>query len=86
MRKTGWLLLLFVFIGGLFGGILGEILRVLTPPGTVQNIFAKSFMPGLDPPLTADLVLVKISFGFIFKMNLLTILGMCLGLYLYKNI
>lgn len=86
MRKSGWTLLLFIFIGGLLGGVLGEILRVLTPPGTVQNIFARAIMPGLDPPLTVDLVMLKFTIGFLFKLNLLTVLGMFLGLYLYKNL
>ena len=75
MKKSAWVLLAFIFIGGLLGGVLGEILRVFTPPGTVQNIFAKSVSPGLDPPFTVDLVLVKLTLGFLLKINLLTILG-----------
>ena len=86
MRKSGWVLIMFILVGGLVGGVLGEILRVLTPPGTVQNIFAKAITPGLDPPLSIDLVMLKLTFGFILKMNLLTLLGIFLGLYLYKNI
>ena len=86
MRKSGLMLLLFILVGGLLGGVLGEILRVLTPPGTVQNIFAKAVMPGLDPPLTVDLVMLKLTFGFLLKMNLLTLLGIFLGIYLYKNV
>ncbi|MES4786650.1 MAG: DUF4321 domain-containing protein, partial [Nitrospiraceae bacterium] len=37
------------------------------------------------PPLTVDLVLLKVTFGFTVKMNLLTFLGMFLGIYLYKH-
>ena len=86
MKKSGWTLLGFIFIGGLLGGILGEILTVFAPSEPIQTIFAKSVSPGLDPPLTVDLVLLKITFGFLFKVNLLTILGTFLGMYLYKNI
>ena len=86
MRKTGWMLILFILIGGLLGGVLGEILRVLTPPGNIQNIFARAVSPGLDPPFTVDLVMLKLTFGFRLKINLLTLLGMFLGTYLYKNI
>ncbi len=77
---------MFIFIGGLLGGMLGEILRVFTPSGTIQNIFSRVVSPGLDPPFTVDLVLIKITIGFILKINLLTILGIFLGIYLYKNV
>lgn len=86
MKKSGWTLLGFIFIGGLLGGMLGEILTVFSPSEQIQTIFAKSVSPGIDPPLTVDLVLFKITFGFLFKINLLTILGILLGVYLYKNI
>lgn len=86
MKKTGWTLLMFIFIGGLLGGVLGEILRVFTPTGTIQNIFSRSVSPGLDPPFTVDLVLIKVTIGFLLKMNLLTLLGIFLGIYLYKHL
>ena len=86
MKKSGWTLLGFIFIGGLLGGMLGEILTVFSPSEQIQTIFARSLSPGINPPLTVDLVLIKITFGFLFKINLLTILGIFLGIYLYKNI
>lgn len=85
MRKSAWVLLLFILLGGLLGGILGEILRIMAPKGTVQNIFSTALTPGINPPLTVDLVLLKVTFGFTVKMNLLTFLGMFLGIYLYKH-
>lgn len=86
MKKTGWTLFMFVLVGGLFGGVLGEIFLVVTPPGTVQNIFARSLSLGLDPPVTLDLVLIKFTFGFLLKMNFFTFVGAILGFYLYKNL
>ena len=86
MKKTGWTLFMFVLVGGLFGGVLGEIFLVVTPPGTVQNIFARSLSLGLDPPVTLDLVLIKVTFGFLLKMNFFTFVGAILGFYLYKNL
>ncbi len=44
MRKSYWVLLIFVLIGGLLGGVLGEILRVMAPHGTIQTIFATNFL------------------------------------------
>jgi hypothetical protein len=86
VRKSPWLLLIFLLIGGLLGGILGEILRVMAPQGMIQTIFATNVTPGISPPLTIDLILVKLTLGFSFKISLLSILGMLLGIYLYKNV
>ena len=86
MKKSLWVLLIFVLIGGLLGGVLGEILRVMAPAGRIQEIFATNFTPGISPPLTIDLVLIKLTMGFAIKINLLSFLGMFLGIYLYKNV
>ncbi len=86
MKKSGWTLLGFIFIGGLLGGLLGEVLTVFSPSEPIQTIFAKALSPGIDPPLTVNLILIKVTLGFLFKINLLTILGILLGIYLYKNI
>ena len=86
MKKSPWILLIFVLIGGLLGGVLGEILRVMAPHGTIQTIFATNFTPGINPPLVIDLILLKLTLGFELKINLLSLLGMFLGIYLYKNV
>ena len=86
MRKSPWVLLIFVLIGGLLGGILGEILHVMAPQGTIQSIFSTNFSPGIDPPLTINLVLIKLVFGLSIKINILGILGMFVGIYLYKHV
>ena len=39
------MLLIFIPIGGMLGGIFGEILRVMAPNGAIQNIFASNFSP-----------------------------------------
>ena len=85
VRKSPWVLLIFVLIGGLLGGILGEILHVMAPQGNIQSIFSTHFTPGISPPLTIDLVLLKFTIGFSLKVNLLSILGMFIGVYLYKR-
>ena len=85
MRKSIGVLLIFILIGGMLGGIFGEILRVMAPNGAIQNIFASNFSPGINPPLAIDLVLLKLTFGFSIKVSLLSVLGMFLGAYLYKQ-
>lgn len=86
MRKSLWLLLTCVLIGGLFGGLLGEILTAIFPTGSIQNVFSQAVHPGLSPPVTIDLWLLKVTIGFTIKMNLLTFFGMILGVFVYKQI
>ncbi|HJT20526.1 MAG TPA: DUF4321 domain-containing protein [Nitrospira sp.] len=86
MRKSPLVLLMFLLIGGLLGGILGEILQLMAPKGTIQAFFTTNATPGISPPLTIDLILLKITLGFSFKISLLSILGMLLGIYFYKNV
>ncbi len=86
MKKSPLILLVFVLISGLLGGVLGEILRIMAPQGAIQAIFSSNFNPGISPPLTIDLILIKFTFGLLLKINLLSLLGMFLGIYLYKNV
>mgnify|MGYP001195729147 FL=1 len=86
MKKSPWILVIFVLIGGLLGGVLGEILRVMAPHGTIQTVFATNYVLGITEPLTIDLVLLKFTIGFVLKISLLSLLGMFLGIYLYKNV
>jgi hypothetical protein len=86
LKKSGGYLLLFIFIGGLLGSILGEILQIVSPQGMVRSIFGEALSLGLDPPVTVNLVLVKFTLGFLLRINLLSVLGMLLGAYLYKHI
>ena len=86
MKKSPGILLIFVLIGGLLGGVLGEILRGMAPHGTIQTVFATNYVLGITEPLTIDLVLLKFTIGFVLKINLLSLLGMFLGIYLYKNV
>ncbi len=86
VRKSPWVLFIFILTGGLLGGILGEILHVMAPQGMIQNIFATHFTPGINPPVTLDLVLLKLTVGIGVKINIISILGMFIGIYLYKHI
>ncbi len=58
----------------------------MAPQGTIQSIFSTHFTPGISPPLTIDLILVKFTLGFSLRVNILSVLGMFLGVYLYKHV
>lgn len=86
VRKSPWILVTCVIVGGLLGGLLGETLSAVFRPGIIQNIFTQALNLGITPPFTIDLWLLKISLGFTLKMNLLTFIGMLLGVFVYKQI
>lgn len=85
LRKTPWLLVFFIIVGGLLGGILSGILESLSPEGPLSEIFLYSFHPGIDPPFTLDLHLFKLTFGLSVRLTILSLLGMVLGVYIYKQ-
>ncbi|HEY4485136.1 MAG TPA: DUF4321 domain-containing protein [Nitrospiria bacterium] len=85
LQKTSWLLFFFILLGGLLGGLLGEILRVIAPQGPLQEIFSRVHEIGLVPPFTIDLKLMAVTFGFQLRINLFSILGILLGIYIYKQ-
>ena len=49
VKKSGWTLLGFILIGGLLGGMLGEILTVFSPSEQIQTIFARVAFPRHKP-------------------------------------
>ena len=85
LHKTPWTLIFFVVLGGLIGGLLGEILRVVSPEGVLQDIFSRAYSIGIDPPLTLDLKLFSTTIGFLIRINLFSLLGILLGVYIYKQ-
>jgi hypothetical protein len=85
LHKTPWMLIFFIVLGGLIGGLLGEVLRVVSPEGILQDIFSRAYDVGLDPPMTLDLKLFSMTIGILFRINLFSLLGILLGIYIYKQ-
>ncbi len=92
-------LILFIFLGFLIGGILGESLGLLfgeigkaingSYDNVVRSFFVAdwplSFNLGVDDkPVVLDLYMIKFSFGFGLKLNTVSILGMLVSLYIMK--
>ncbi len=85
LKRTPGVLILFILVGGLVGGIMGEILLLLSPAGFLREIFLKTYSIGITPPFVFDLHLMTFTFGFAFRINLLSLLGIILGFYTYKQ-
>lgn len=79
MKKNPLLLLIFLLVGLVLGGILGEVFQGLVP---FLN-YGKSI--GVQP-FTVDLAIVKVTLGFTMSINLSGILGLFIALFLYSKL
>ena len=81
-EKNIWILLIFILSGLVVGGLLGEI------AGKVEFLswmgYGESF--GLTSPLELDLSIIKITFALAFKINIASIIGLVLAVFIYKKI
>lgn len=75
-------LVLLLLICGLAGGAIGEALG-----GNFKSLIflKKYFFIGMPNPITLDLKLISLTFGINFKVNLLSLIGMLTGFFIYKK-
>lgn len=80
--KSIWLLVIFILSGLVIGGLLGEL-------ATKVNFlwwlgYGESF--GLTNPIILDLNIVTITFGLMFKVNIASIIGMAIAIFIYRKV
>ncbi len=80
--KNIWLLLLFICAGLVIGGLLGQL------AGQVDWLswlsYGQSF--GVEEPFVLDLNVIKITFALVVNINIASIIGMAIALFLYRKI
>ena len=81
-EKNIWILMIFILSGLVVGGLLGDL------AGKVDFLwwlgYGESF--GLTSPLELDLSIIKITFALAFKINISSIIGLILAIFIYKKI
>lgn len=80
--KNIWILLIFILSGLVIGGLLGEIAKQVD--GLWWLSYGESF--GLSTPVQLDLSVISITFGLAFKINIASIIGMALAIFLYRKV
>lgn len=80
--KNVWILVLFVLSGLVVGGLLGELAK------TVDWLWWLSFGQefGLESPIVLNLSVITITFGLMFKINIASIIGMGIALFIYRKV
>ncbi len=81
-EKNMWILLLFICAGLVIGGLLGQIASQVDWLNWLA--YGQSF--GIAEPFTIDLNVIKITLGFIININVASIIGLAISLFIYRKI
>ncbi len=85
MSKTvQWLLL--IFVGGLAGVFVGELLASMAPSGLLKDILSETVDFGIHPPGTLDLKFLALTIGFQVKMTLIGLVGLGLAFWVGRKL
>ena len=81
-EKNIWVLLVFLLAGLVVGGLLGKLASEVSWLWWLS--YEQQF--GLESPIVLDLSVIKLTFGLMFKINVASIIGMILSIFIYKKI
>jgi hypothetical protein len=80
--KNIWVLILFILAGLVVGGLIGKLASSV--PWLWWLSYEQQF--GIDTPIILDLSVLKLTFGMMFKINVSSIIGMVLAIFIYKKV
>ena len=81
-EKNIWILLVFLLSGLVIGGLLGEFASKVDWLWWLS--YGESF--GLANPIELDLNVITVTFGLMFKINIASIIGMALAIFIYRKV
>ena len=81
-EKNIWILLVFLLSGLVIGGLLGELASKVDWLWWLS--YGESF--GLASPIELDLSVITITFGLMFKINVASIVGMAISIFIYRKV
>ena len=81
-EKNIWVLLVFLLAGLVIGGLLGKLASGVSWLWWLS--YEQQF--GLESPIVLDLSIIQLTFGLMFKINVASIIGMILSIFIYKKI
>ena len=81
-EKNFWILLIFILSGLVIGGLLGELASHVSWLNWMS--FGQSF--GLESPIVLNLGVLTLTFAFMIKINIASIIGLALAIFIYRKI
>ena len=80
--KSTWIVLLFIFAGLVIGGLLGEVAAQVD----WLNWLAYGQTFGIQDPFVLNLNVLSLTFAFSLHINIASIIGLGIAIFLYKKI
>ena len=80
--KNIWILIIFILSGLVIGGLLGEIAKNVD--GLWWLAYGESF--GMTSPLELNLSVITVTFALMFRINIASIIGMAIAIFVYRKI
>ena len=79
--RCSWICILFILAGLVIGSLIGSL------AANVDFLWWLSYGQefGLSQPLTLDLQVVKLTFAITFKINIASILGVIISMFIYRK-
>ena len=81
-ERNFWILLVFLLSGIVIGGLLGELASKVSWLWWLS--YGENF--GISSPIELDLSVIRITFGLMFKINIASILGMAIAIFIYRKV
>ena len=80
--KNIWILLIFICCGLVIGGLLGQMASQVEWLNWLS--YGQTF--GLSEPLVLELNVIKITFGLMLNINVASIIGMAIAIFIYRKV
>ena len=80
--KNIWILLVFILAGLVIGGLLGQLAEHIDFLWWLS--YGQSF--GFSTPIQLDLNVIQLTFGFMLKINIASIIGIGISLLVYRKV
>ncbi len=81
MKAKGWICVLFILAGLVIGGLIGNLTSGIDFLWWLS--YGQEF--GLSSPLILDLGVIKLTFAIMFKINIASIVGVIISMFIYRK-
>lgn len=81
-ERSFWIMLIFILSGLVIGGLLGDLAKNVN--GLWWLGFGQEF--GLESPFVLNLSILSLTFAFSIKINIASIIGLAIAIFLYRKI